>query len=732
VSSNSSPKLPYALNHQYLERVYSGVLGKIIGVYLGRPFEGWEYDQISSQLGDINYYVHEKLNVPLIVTDDDISGTFTFIRALEDYGYSKDITPAQIGHTWLNYIIDRKAILWWGGMGNSTEHTAFLRLKQGIEAPQSGSMELNSKVVAEQIGAQIFIDGWAMVAPGDPELAADFAKRAGSVSHDGEAIYGAQVIAALESQAFVEKDRQALIDVAVSLIPKDSLIQRMIADLRELHSREPDWRKAFDFLSKHYGYDTYGGNCHMIPNHGLIIFSFLYGDDDFQKTMMIVNTLGWDTDCNAGNLGCLMGIKNGLEGISRGPDWRSPVADKLYLPTADGGRSISDAAAEAVYLANAGRQIHGLSPTYPKDGARFHFELPGSVQGFACEESIVSTGTATVANSEGHSVSGSRSLEIRFKALARGRTARVETPTFSPSAEISTYFTKRGYSLLASPTLYSGQTIRARIVADENNLTPVKGSLYIKHYNELDEFTLVSSKIVEFQASKVHVFEWKVPDTRCYPIAFVGIQLGGEHGDTGTVYLDHLDWTGAPEIQLNRPTERVVSRLNRDKGPIMWKSAWVDGLDGNERLTQMDFSPEPYRLIQNVGRGLLMQGTREWKNYRVTARMTPHMCEAGGLGIRVQGMTRYYALLISQDGARLVRSHEGKDTTLASCDRSWKLGHQYELTLQASENKLTAWINQEKILEVEDATHSYPSGAMALISQVGRIGCDFVEVQPAL
>ena len=54
-----------------------------------------------------------------------------------------------------------------GGLGNSTEHTAYLRLKKGIQAPESGSIELNSKVVAEQIGAQIFIDGWAMVAPGE-------------------------------------------------------------------------------------------------------------------------------------------------------------------------------------------------------------------------------------------------------------------------------------------------------------------------------------------------------------------------------------------------------------------------------------------------------------------------------------------------------------------------------------------------------------------------------------
>ena len=43
-----------------------------------------------------------------------------------------------------------------------------------------------------------------MVVPGEPELAADLAKRAASVSHDGEAIFGAQVIAAMEAQAFVE------------------------------------------------------------------------------------------------------------------------------------------------------------------------------------------------------------------------------------------------------------------------------------------------------------------------------------------------------------------------------------------------------------------------------------------------------------------------------------------------------------------------------------------------
>ena len=163
------------LGTDYAERVYAGVLGKMIGVYLGRPFEGWTYERITRELGEITGYVHERLGKPLVVADDDLSGTFGFVRALSDRGYPSDLSPAQIGETWLNAIIEGRTILWWGGFGNSTEHTAFLRLKAGVPAPASGSIATNGTTVAEQIGAQIFIDGWGMLCPGDPERAADFA-----------------------------------------------------------------------------------------------------------------------------------------------------------------------------------------------------------------------------------------------------------------------------------------------------------------------------------------------------------------------------------------------------------------------------------------------------------------------------------------------------------------------------------------------------------------------------
>ncbi|MCB0071169.1 MAG: ADP-ribosylglycohydrolase family protein [Caldilineaceae bacterium] len=717
-----------SLPADYLERVYAGVLGKIIGVYLGRPFEGWTYETIMERLGEVNYYVHEKRNVPLIVTDDDISGTFTFLRALEDYGYSRDLTPAQIGQTWLNYLIEERTVLWWGGMGNSTEHTAYLRLKHGVQAPASGSIASNGKVVAEQIGAQIFIDGWAMVAPGDPELAADLARRAGSVSHDGEAIYGAQVLAAMEALAFVESDLNVLIDTALTFIPGDSVIHRLIGDIREWHAAEPDWRKTREQIAATYGYDKYGGNCHMVPNHALIIHALLHGEDDFQKSLMIVNTSGWDTDCNSGNVGCLLGIKNGLAGIDHGgPDWRTPVADRMYLPTADGGRAVSDAVTETLHVVNAGRALAGQPPVAPKDGARYHFELPGSVQGFMPEDSVEVRGVVTVENVTGHSAAGARSLALRYAGVAPGRSARVATPTFVPSKEISEYFSKRGYALLASPKLYPGQTVAAALSADAANATPVECCLYVRVYGEGDVLTVVRGPRQALAPGASVALTWTIPDTGGAPIADVGVELASDQRADGTAYLDFLTWSGTPDVVLTRPDfvgapqRRFADGLTSD----MWRRAWVNGMDSFDW-----WWPENYRIIQNEGRGLLIQGTRDWTDYVAAADVAPHMAKAAGLAVRVQGMRRYYALLLCDDQkVRLIKALDG-DTVLAEQDFAWRFGGTYDLELAVEGNRLRGKVNGELLFDVEDTDRPLTGGAVALVCEVGRTATNAVSVRP--
>ena len=191
------------------------MLGKIIGVYMGRPVEGWSYEAIKSRFGVIDRYVAAETGAPFIVPDDDISGTFDFYRALEDNGYPRDLTAAQIGEAWLNYIVEDKTVLWWGGLARSTEHSAFLRLKAKIAPPLSGSSELNGKAIAEQIGSQIFIDAWAMVNPGNPALAAQMAREASVVSHDGIAVEAAVYLAALEAMATTDSRSGLRVTVAM-------------------------------------------------------------------------------------------------------------------------------------------------------------------------------------------------------------------------------------------------------------------------------------------------------------------------------------------------------------------------------------------------------------------------------------------------------------------------------------------------------------------------------------
>jgi hypothetical protein len=622
------------------------------------------------------------------------------LRALPDYKNSLDLTPAQIGQTWLNYIIENETILWWGGFGNSTEHTAFQRLKSGIQAPESGSMALNGKIIAEQIGAQIFIDGWAMVAPGNPDLAADLARRAASVSHDGEAIYASQVLAAMEAHAFVEADIQKLLDVGVSYIPKDSTIYRMIADIRELHAAEPDWHKGRTQMAKLYNYENYGGNCHMVPNHGLIILGLLYGDSDFSQSMLVVNTAGWDTDCNSGNLGCLLGIKDGLDTFDQGKDWRGPIADRLYMPAADGGRSITDAVIETQHIVNIGRAITGELPIEPKGGARFHFEYPGSVQGFRPGDD-----TTQLENVAAFSQAGERTLKVSFKD--HGLTS---TPTFILPDELG----MEGYKLLASPTLYSGQKVKAGFTVDQE--ATVK--LFIKVYNQDDQLEIVYGTEKECAAETFTEIEWIIPNTHSQPIAEIGFETSG---DSENMYLDYLTWDGAPDVVLTRP----FGTKNRWEPPLVWRQAWVDAMDKWEM-----WWPQPYRLIKNEGRGLLMQGTREWQDYVVEADVTPWLMDAAGIGVRVQGLKRFYALqLVNGKKARLLKALDG-DSILAEKDFDWETYGTYQLKMEVSGNQIRAWVDDELQFEVVDEENPLQGGGVAYVVDQGHISSQAMTVKP--
>lgn len=706
-----------AITADYEERVYAGVLGKIIGVYLGRPFEGWRYERIVAELGEILFYVHERLGVPLVVTDDDISGMLTFVRALPDNENRLGLTAAQVGQTWLNYIIENRTTLWWGGLGSGSTSSAYVRLKSGIPAPLSGSATTNSRALGDNVGAQIMVDGWAMVSPADPEQAVALATEASRVCCDNEGVYGAQVLAAMEAQAFIESDVNKLLDTALCFIPQDSVITKVINDIREWREIHADWHTTRELISERYGPQRYGdgGMTGVVANQALIILSLLYGDDDFQKTLSIINTSGLDTDCNSGNVGCLMGIKNGLAGIDAGPDWRGPLADRLYICSADGGRAITDAVTEAYHLVNIGRALAEQEPVHPKNGARYHFEMPGAVQGFVIEDSIESRGTAVLENVTEHSLEGRRSLAVRYDHVAPGRVARAATATFVTDPEILKYSETRGYGLQASPSLYSGQTVRTGLIADDRNTGFIKCHLYIRVYGAEDQLVRIYGPAVDLDPGGCREIRWSVPDSGGQPIAEIGVEISSETGADGTVYVDYLTWDGTPRTTLTRPSA----------GGTMWRHAWVKALDKHDHRR-----PEAFRLIQNQGTGLLIQGTREWRDYRVTADVTPYMVKSAGIAARVQGLRRYYALLLCRDGkVRLIKALDG-ETVLATRDFAWEFLETHELSLEPSGNRVRAWVDGRLFFDLADTSRPLMGGAVTLVCEEGRCSTEVVTIGP--
>lgn len=363
-------------------------------------------------------------------------------------------------------------------------------------------------------------------------------------------------------------------------IPSSSQLAGMINEIRKWCHEDQDWLKTRQRIEDNYGYDKYCGNCHIMPNHAIMILSLIYGGHSFHEAMHIINTCGWDTDCNSGNVACLVALMHGMEAFEFGPDWRGPLADRVLISSADGGYSINNAARIAYDIVNIGRQIAHEKPLeIPKQGAQFHFSLPGSVQGFMATRHSLIPNLVNIQQSVDES--GRSGLAIKVNGLTRALgSVEVLTQTFTPPKIVK----MKTYDLMASPLVYPGQTVKVALRAEKSNTTSVDLRFRLKVYGKNDNLvTFDSSSAVTILPGKDEVLEWTIPDIMDnQPIQQLGIILSVPSGYlNGTISLDYLRWDGIPKITLRRPKN----------GPSdFWRQAWTNGVMYNKFLTQTDIN----------------------------------------------------------------------------------------------------------------------------------------------
>jgi len=699
------------VTEKMIDQLYAGWLGKVIGVRLGAPVEGWTYGMIREKYGIIEGYITDFKN---FAADDDTNVPIFLIRALEKCPKGHKPEAADVAEALLDYAPYEHGFFWWGGYGVSTEHTAYQNLINKIPAPRSGSIAQNGAAVAEQIGGQIFIDTWGLVSPGNPQLAAGMARAAASVTHDGNGVYGGIFVACCISIAYTEKDINIILRRALGFLPKDCEYARAVTAVMTYHGQHPEsWRDCFSYIYENFGYDKYPGNCHIIPNICVMILALLYGEGDFDATLQICTMCGWDTDCNVGNVAAIMGVRGGTAAIDY-DKWRKPINDLLICSGAVGSLNIQTIPQGADYLLKMmlrlGYELPGeWKPMIVPESSFFHFEYEGST---CCMRLRVTEGDGEVflSNTDSQAHSGKHSLRIRTEQ-ATGAEVYYKTYYFPED------FNDSRYDPSFSPLVYPGYTLhcyvkggncRAVLFARDSRSRKTFYGPEVKAGDVWEKMDFQIPALAEGRPGP-----WLIDE--------VGVLLTSDVQPGFECYLDDFWWDGTASYTIDMKRERLerwpasgnphyeISQFTRWKG-----NAYLD--QGRLHVTGAD-------------RAAVFTGSHEWRDYAVTAEIGAELGEKCLMAFRVRGAMHFYAFgFYGKDRVALLKVANDVQE-LAAADYKWESGVPYRLRVRVKENVITAAVNDSEIFYFADEETPCLSGGAGLMTLDGsHMSCSFIEV----
>ena len=265
ISAQAAP--PVTLNEaEFRDKVFACWLGKNIGGTLGMPFEG------KTDARDLTFYTNLKAGEP--AANDDLDLQLLWLKAMQDHD---GIVDARIlGEYWIKHIPPN-----WNEYGVGKAN-----MRRGLLPPLSG--EYNNQKWKNSNGAWIRSEIWACLFPGQPALAAKYAREDACVDHaQAEGTYAEIFTAVLESAAFVEHDRDKLIALGLSMIPSDSRLARAIKTVQKAKADGKDWKTARELVIQ----ETYDMGWFQAPlNVAFTMLGWIYGGNDFGKSICIAIT----------------------------------------------------------------------------------------------------------------------------------------------------------------------------------------------------------------------------------------------------------------------------------------------------------------------------------------------------------------------------------------------------------------------------------------------------------
>ena len=320
------------------DRIHGGWLGRAAGCLLGKPVEkiprhGIRLIAESTCNWPINSYFTEVGLDPAIAArfpwnrrsrstslvenidgmpeDDDLNFPMIALDVLERSG--RDFTTRDVAESWLTNLP--------AGRVFTAERITYRNLLDGYEPEVAGAVQ---NPFRDWIGAQIRTDVYGWVNPAAPAVAAELAWRDARLSHRRNGVYGAMFVAAASATALVSTTVDEVLVAALGIIPPGSRYAAAIRFGMNLAHSEYDTETALDLLYAEYGQLHW---VHVLNNAALLAFALVRGAGDFETTITLVVTGGWDTDSTGATAGSITGALTGARGLPE--RWIDPLKNRL-------------------------------------------------------------------------------------------------------------------------------------------------------------------------------------------------------------------------------------------------------------------------------------------------------------------------------------------------------------------------------------------------------------------
>jgi ADP-ribosylglycohydrolase len=303
-SRSRAAAMPPKTPDDYGERVRGAWIGKCIGTALGDPVEGWTSEAIAAAHGIVaGYLVSPK------VENDDTAYPILVLHALDEYGAR--FTSTDLAFEWVGHL----------PLAFTAEWSAIEKIKAGILPPES---RWARNPCGAWVGGQMRTEIHGLLAPLDPERAAEQAFRDAVISHYREGMDGAIYAAVLTSLAFSGGEIEGMLREGLDYVRPNGTFAQTVEKTLDACRRHGDRQRVLDVLRPDL--DRYHW-IHTLPNVACAVVGLVLGERDFGRSILTTLRCGYDTDCSTGQTAAFLGCLLGAGGIPE--TWSRPLGQRL-------------------------------------------------------------------------------------------------------------------------------------------------------------------------------------------------------------------------------------------------------------------------------------------------------------------------------------------------------------------------------------------------------------------